>query len=150
SWLMLSLCPSSLMLGVTIYLSSEIAPIPVLWVVPLAVYLLSFMIAFANPPGWLIRLSTIGFVLLAGIVAYSHQLRDEPHLLAVIFHVTLLFLGATALHSQLSRLRPASTHLTEYYLWISLGGLCGGIISCLIAPMVLNWLAEYPLAIALG
>jgi hypothetical protein len=156
SWLLLSLCPSTLMLGVTIYLSSQIAPIPVLWVLPLAVYLLSFMIAFANPPDWLVRASGIGFVILTGLVAFaeffavSHRLIEQHHLLGVVFHVTILFLGATALHSQLARLRPAPVHLTEYYLWISLGGLCGGIISSLLAPVLLNWLAEYPLAIVIG
>jgi hypothetical protein len=149
SWLALSLCPSSMMLGVTIYLTSQIAPIPLLWIFPLAVYLLSFMIAFANPAGWLVRLSVIAYVVLAGVVFFAPLLRHEPHLLA-LFHVTLLFFGATALHCHLARLRPASAHLTEFYLWISLGGLCGGIFSSLLAPLMFNWLAEYPLAIVLG
>jgi hypothetical protein len=150
TWLVLSLCPSSLMLGVTIYLSTEIAPIPVLWVLPLAVYLLSLIIAFANPPTWLVRMSQIGYIVLAVLISVSQQLLYRSDLFGVLFHVTLLLLGGTALHSQLARLRPTSAHLTEYYLWISLGGVCGGITSSLLAPVLFNWLAEYPLAIVLG
>ncbi len=65
AWLLLAFCPSSLMLGVTTHLSSEIAPIPVLWVIPLAIYLLSLMIAFADPPAWLVRACDVGFILCA-------------------------------------------------------------------------------------
>lgn len=150
NWLLWSMCPSSLMLGVTIYLSSEIAPIPVLWVLPLAVYLLSLMIAFANPPLWFARLNDIGYFVFAIIVAVSANLLHRAPVWDLIFHISLLFVGTTALHSQLARHRPGPAHLAEYYLWISIGGLCGGIFNSLLAPVLFNWLAEYPCAIVCG
>lgn len=147
-WFILSLCPSSLMLSVTTFLSSEIAPIPVIWMLPLSVYLVSFMIAFSQPPRWLPTVCSMGYVVLAVSVAVSHSLMQRADLGGVVIHNGLLFLGAVALHSRLASLRPQVSHLTEFYLWISAGGLCGSLLNTLLAPLAFNWLAEYPLMIA--
>ncbi len=150
NWFVWSLCPCSLMLGVTTYLSAEVAPMPAIWMLPLSLYLLSFVIAFAQPPRWVIPVSTAGFALLAVLVAVSRYQSEHATVTGLLLHNGLLFCGAIALHSRLAAARPATRHLTEFYLWVSCAGLCGSIFNTLIAPLVFNWFAEYPLAIGLG
>jgi SAM-dependent methyltransferase len=150
NWFILSLCPSSMMIGVTTYLSSEIAPIPAIWMLPLALYLLSFMIAFAHPPRWVLTLCSVAYVLFALQLIATQNLLERPDASGVVIHVGLLFFGAIALHGRLSQLRPEIDHLTEFYLWISVGGVCGSVFNTLVAPTVFNWLAEYPLMIVVS
>ena len=150
NWFLWSLCPSSLLLGVTTYLSAEIAPMPAIWILPLSLYLLSFIIAFAEPPKWVMPLSVVGYAVLAIVTAVWGQHATHGELTGLVLHNGLLFCGALALHGRLSATRPKVEHLTEFYLWVSCGGVCGSIINTLIAPLVFDWLAEYPLAIGLG
>jgi len=152
-WFVWSMLPSSLMLGVTTALSTDIAPMPAIWIFPLALYLLSFMIAFADPPRAVLAASSIGYLLLSLAVAAS----DARGILGLAMHGGLLLCACVALHGRLAQTRPQlnvsgkTNHaLTEFYLWISFGGLCGSAVNTLIAPVTLNWMAEYPLAIALG
>src|SRR6185503_6573450 len=121
-WFLWSLCPSSLMLGVTTYLSAQIAPMPAIWMLPLSLYLLSFIVAFALPPKWVMPVSSAGFVALAIAIAAWGQSLQQTVFLGVILHCGLLFCGALALHCQVAESRPEIERLTEYYLWISLGG----------------------------
>ena len=150
SWFFWSLCPSILMMGVTTYLSAEIAPMPAIWMLPLSLYLLSFIIAFADPPPWVLTASVAGYVVLALLIALVGRALQESALAGLVLHNGVLFCGALALHSRLAATRPSSKHLTEFYLWISCGGVCGSVCNTLVFPLVFNWLAEYPLAIALG
>ena len=149
-WFLLAMCPSSLMLGVTTYLSTSIASMPAIWILPLSLYLLSFIIAFAQPPLWVILGSVAGYVMLAIMAALCEVLQVSSANLKLLLHCGLLLCGALAMHGALSRKRPAVKYLTEFYLWVSLGGLFGSIFNTLIAPALFNTLAEYPLAIAFG
>ncbi len=149
-WFLWSACPASLMLGVTTYLSTEIAPIPLLWMLPLGLYLLSFVIAFANRSTWLSYAAGIVYVGLVIALAVSNGLFFPADYLRIALHLLLLFFGSLALTCELAGHAPDASHLTEYYLWLALGGAAGSLFNSLVAPVAFNWLAEYPLAIVLG
>lgn len=150
-WVALSFVPSSLMLGVTTYLSSDISPIPLLWVLPLALYLVTFIVAFARRPWVRVQplsggLLALGFVLLFLILA---QLR-HPIWLLVVLHLLFFFLAALVGHLRLAQDRPPAAQLTEFYLWLSVGGVLGGIFNSLLAPVIFSTIAEYPVAIIMA
>ena len=169
-WVGLAFLPSSLLLGVTTHITSEIAPVPLLWVVPLALYLLTFVLAFgpgrrvpaALSPGGpgpdasggrsrLLR--TVGWVLgavlaallLAALVLGTGRLQW----LWVLAHLGMLGLAGVVCHVKLARDRPDPRNLAEFYLWIALGGALGGAFNALVAPLVFVDPLEYPLALAL-
>ena len=150
-WVALAFAPSSLLLGVTTYVTTDIAALPLLWVLPLAIYLLSFIIAFGRWPPALhrvVRVATLPLALLVMFFMISHY---QPRSWAtVLWHFLLLFVVSLACHGELANGRPAPRHLTEFYLLISVGGVLGGITNALIAPLVFNSLLEYPLAMALA
>jgi tetratricopeptide (TPR) repeat protein len=150
-WLALSLVPSSLLLGVTTYISTDIAAIPLLWVVPLALYLLSFVLVFARRPplplGVMLRTQPYLIVTAAGALAWR---PDQPAQLVLIGSLELaaFFVTAMVCHGQLAADRPPERHLTEFYLWMSLGGVLGGLLNALAAPLVFRGAVEYPLMLA--
>jgi spermidine synthase len=150
-WVARAFVPSSLMLAVTTYITTDLAPIPLLWVVPLAIYLLTFIIAFARLPA---IIHTMFVVLTPFMVLLSAFLlnADLPmsHNMKGVLHLFSLFVVAQACHGQLAQDRPAARHLTEFYLWIALGGVLGGIFNALVAPLIFTRLAEYPLALVLA
>lgn len=150
-WIGLSLVPSSLMLGLTTYLTTDIASVPLLWTLPLALYLLTFILVFAKIGDRLTPLAaralpiaavTVLFLLLGEI--------KHPAGLLVPLHLLIFFIITLALHGRLASLRPAPEHLTEYYLCMSIGGVLGGLLNTLVAPLVFKSVVEYPLAIALA
>lgn len=149
-WIAAAAIPSALLMGVTHYLTSRIAPVPLLWVVPLALYLVTFIVAFARyrtvSTERVSRLVAILGVFLA--LALLAQLGD-PTWLIVLLHLSVLTLGALLCHQRLAERRPDPSHLTEFYLLISLGGVLGGAFSALVAPVLFNDIAEYPIAVAL-
>ena len=150
-WVAIAAIPSSLMLGTTSYLSTDIASVPLLWVVPLALYLLSFVVAFARrQPLSLRTISALaGLSALASTASILHVVPlPVPALVAV--HAASLFLLALLVHRRLAEERPAVERLTEFYLLLSLGGVLGGIFNALLAPRLFSTIAEYPLAIALA
>jgi hypothetical protein len=150
-WVLLSFAPSSLLMGVTQYLTTDVAPVPLLWVVPLALYLLTFVLAFARS----VRVPMTGAAMaqalllppLAIVVALG---ANRP--LGVIGPLHLAAFLATALvcHLMLAERRPGVAHLTEFYLWMSVGGLLGGVFNVLVAPVAFRTLLEYPLVLALA
>ena len=150
-WIFLAFVPSSLVIGTTQYLSTDIAAIPLLWVVPLSIYLLTFIIAFSKrelvPARSLAKI--LPFVVIAIAVASMLKAR-HPVSVLIAMHVITLFLGATLCHKRLADDRPHVSRLTEFYLWISVGGVLGGIFNALIAPVAFNDVVEYPLAIGLA
>lgn len=150
-WIFLSFVPSSLVIGTTQYLSTDIAAVPLLWVVPLSIYLLTFIIAFSKhdllPARSLAKI--LPFVVVAIAVASLLRAR-HPVSVLIAMHVITLFLGATLCHKRLADDRPHVSRLTEFYLWISVGGVLGGIFNALIAPLAFNDVVEYPLAIGLA
>jgi hypothetical protein len=150
-WVAMAAVPSSLMLGTTSYLSTDIASVPLLWIVPLALYLLSFVVAFARrQPLSLRTTSTLAAVAALAAAASILHLVPLPVPALVGVHAASLFLLALLVHRRLAEERPAADRLTEFYLLLSLGGVLGGIFNALLAPRLFSTIAEYPLAIALA
>jgi len=150
-WLAASAVPSALLLGVTQYLTSEIAPTSLLWVLPLAVYLATFVAAFARrtlaSPETLSRVLAIAVVVTA-LVQLARIV--DPQWAVALLHVFLLALAGLLCHTRLAAARPATSHLTEFYLWISAGGAIGGTFAALVAPVAFDFIAEYPIAVVLA
>jgi SAM-dependent methyltransferase len=147
-WVALSAGPSALLLAITAYLTTNLAPIPLLWVVPLALYLLTFIIAFAtNPivPAKAVRF--LAFLAVLPAVVTLHVVGALPLKLMMPVHIGAFFLVALMCHMEIGASRPRADHLTEFYLWISVGGVIGGFFSSIVAPLAFNSLAEYPIAL---
>lgn len=150
-WLLLSAIPSSLLLGVTNYLTTNIAPIPLLWVVPLALYLLTFIVAFARKQ--YVKASTWARVLpiiLTPLALIMILEATEPLWVLAMMHLAAFTVAALMCHTMLAESRPPAARLTEFYLWLSLGGVLGGFFNAIVAPVVFKTLAEYPIAIVLA
>jgi hypothetical protein len=152
-WIVLAFVPSSLLLGVTAYLSSDVSPVPLIWVVPLALYLLSFMLVFSRLPEWVHRVFAVALPLMVLIQIYHLFNNSGTHYsmqrMASI-HLLTFFSAAMVCHGELARRRPTASFLTEYYFWLSLGGVLGGLFNAIIAPLVFNSLAEYPIATSMA
>jgi SAM-dependent methyltransferase len=150
-WVALAFVPSSLLLGVTTYITTDIAAVPLLWVLPLALYLFSFILAFSSWPARLHRVVVSMLLPLALIVIFFMVSGFRQRIwLTVIWHLALLLVVALSCHGELALSRPAPRHLTEFYLLISGGGVMGGIFNALVAPLVFSSLLEYPLAMLLA
>ena len=147
-WIALAAVPSSLLLGVTTHITTDIAPVPLLWVVPLALYLLTFVIAFGSPSERVARLQgrVAPFALIA-VVSLLFLHSELPGLFGAIPHLVAFFLLALGCHMALARTRPEPALLTEFYLWIALGGALGGLFNAIVAPIAFTSVVEYPLAI---
>jgi hypothetical protein len=152
-WVALAFAPSSLLLGVTTYLTTDLAQVPLLWVIPLTLYLLSFILAFASPPAWVPRACALALppaIVAALAVMVVPSSVPRPQWVTFLVHLVTFFLAATACHVELARRRPAASRLTEFYLTVTLGGALGGLFNALVAPVIFTWLAEYPLGLALA
>ena len=144
-WMALAAVPSGLMLSTSLYLTTDIVAIPLLWVMPLGLYLLSFSVAFATGRTAATLLAKVApLVLLIGAYTAFTSGVHYPMLVASGILI-LLFVVATALHGYLYDLRPAEVHLTRFYLIMSVGGMLGGLFCALLAPLLFNWTYEYPL-----
>lgn len=150
-WVVLALVPSSLLLGVTQHITTDIAAVPLLWAIPLALYLVTFIIAFGTPTERLLRALTraVPVLVVALAVAVMVDAR-HPLVVVVALHLAAFFAVALACHARLAEARPPAQDLTRYYLFLSIGGVLGGVVNALLAPLVLSWVAEYPIMIALG
>lgn len=151
TWVLLAFVPSSLMLGVTAHLSTDIAAVPLLWVVPLAVYLLTFMLAFSRRDWVPIRTSARLLPIMAvalGVAALLEAARPIGVLVAM--HLLGLFLGGMLCHGRLAAMRPPISRLTEFYLMIAIGGVMGGMFNALLAPMIFDRPFEYPIVLVLA
>ena len=151
TWVALAAVPSGLLVAVTAHISIDVAAVPLLWVLPLALYLLTFIIVFARRPilpHWLVvdaqPLFVIGFI---DVIVFE-PLKTIVGLIAV--HLVVFFVCALMCHGELARRRPPARYLTGFYLWMSAGGMIGGIAAALVAPYAFNWVAEYPILIALA
>lgn len=149
AWVGLALVPSSLMLGVTQHLSTDVAAAPLLWVLPLSLYLLTFIVAFgvrrAGVTRWTHRLAPIAVVGVAVAILLHAQ---QPLWAVAGAHLGAFTLAALACHYRLASLRPSAGRLTEFYLLVSVGGVLGGAFNALAAPAIFDRVLEYPLAIA--
>jgi hypothetical protein len=152
AWIVFAAVPSGLLVAVTAYVSTDVAAIPLLWVLPLALYLLTFVITFAQRPiipHWVV-VSVQPVFVVAGLVAILGFDRSRNILWIIPLHATIFFVCALMCHGELARMRPAAKYLTSFYLWISVGGVVGGIATGLLAPYLFNWIAEYPILLALA
>jgi SAM-dependent methyltransferase len=152
-WVLAAFVPSALMLAVTNHIASDLASVPFLWTIPLAIYLLTFIVAFARR--WhasSARVSrVIPFVLLAmfPLVAAGVAAPAGLNWIVIGGHLILLYCGALLCHTSLAESRPDAQHLTEFYFWIALGGVLGGVFTATLAPLMFNTVFEYPLLVAL-
>jgi len=150
-WIGMAALPSSLMLGTTSYITTDIGSFPLLWVLPLAAYLISFVLAFARKQLVSLTVVSRAIVVTATLVAASLlHLAVLPIWALVLVHTLNLFLVALLVHRLLAMDRPPTEYLTEYYLLLSVGGVCGGIFNALIAPVVFPTILEYPIAIVIA
>jgi hypothetical protein len=150
-WIALAFVPSSLMMGVTTALTTDVPAIPLFWVLPLALYLLSFVLVFASRPpishAWLVR--RLPFLILITLWPTVSKI-NLPYWAVFPLYLITLFAVAMVCHGELARGRPQVGRLTEFYLWISFGGVLGGIFNSLIAPVVFSTVVEFPLALILA
>ena len=146
-WVLLAFVPSGLMLATSTLITTDIVAMPLLWVLPLGLYLLSFTIAFATDRTTAdiqTRIAPIGILLFGGLLVGG--MAGMP-LLGAIMALALLFLVSVALHTALYRIRPKPARLTGFYLAMSVGGALGGVFAALVAPLLFDWTYEYPILI---
>ncbi|HXW25933.1 MAG TPA: fused MFS/spermidine synthase [Xanthobacteraceae bacterium] len=151
AWMGLAAVPAGLLVSVTAHISTDIGAVPLLWVVPLALYLATFVIVFQSRPiipHWLVLLVEPFF--LVGLVAVLILPVARNILLLIAINLAAFFVIALTCHGELARRRPPAEHLTAFYLWMAAGGMIGGLCAALIAPLVFNWIAEYPLLLVLA
>ena len=149
SWIVYAALPSCLLLSVTTHISTDIAPAPLLWVVPLTLYLLTFVIAFARRPPiphwFVVRIMPLVLMILVGVFWWR-----RPIGLFLPLHLTAFFVISLMCHGELVRRRPGVESLTEFYLCLSAGGVIGGAFTALGAPLLFDSVFEYPLSLALA
>jgi predicted O-methyltransferase YrrM len=147
-WIALAFVPSSLMLGATSAITADVPAVPLFWVLPLAAYLVSFVLVFAKKPPishrWLVE--RLPFLILAGLCPTISQTRFSLPILLLVY-LAVLFGLALVFHGELARNRPAVGHLTEFYLCLSVGGVLGGIFNSLVAPVVFHTVMELPIVL---
>ena len=148
-WLALAFVPSSLLLGLTNFISTDIASVPLLWIIPLTLYLLSFVIVFSK---WNDKIHPLMVKLqplfLLPFIAYAFiNPADLPYWAYLILHLTALFFAVKVCHGELAKLRPHTRHLTTFYLIMSFAGMLGGMFNTFVAPFVFNAVYEYPIMI---
>jgi hypothetical protein len=150
-WIALAFIPSSLMLGVTTYISTDIAAVPLLWIVPLGLYLLTFSLAFGRHKAAAGAIARRALPILAVPLALVMVTKvSAPLTPIVLLHLATFALMALACHAALADDRPGASHLTEFYFWISFGGMLGGLFNTLLAPVLFTSVVEYPLAVLLA
>ena len=149
-WIALPACASALLLAVTNHITQNVAPVPLLWVLPLSLYLLSFVLTFGRKArynrGWVMKLMAV----FIGAMAYAlaPDFVNAPVQVLVPLFAAGLFVCCWVCHGELARLRPPPAQLTSYYLRISLGGALGGVFVIVVAPMVYTGYYELHAAIA--
>lgn len=147
-WILMAAVPSSLMLGLTSFITTEVASIPLLGILPLALYLATFILAFATKR-WL-SVPLLSRLLPFAALCLMFQMFTEatdPIAVIVLMHLAFFFIAALLCHTRLADDRPEAESLTEFYLWMSVGGVVGGLFNALVAPHLFVGVAEYPLAI---
>jgi len=150
TWVTLAAIPSSLMLGVTTYITTDVASAPFLWVLPLALYLTTFIIAFQQKPAIPLEMTLVLQAAALAACAALLPFRSTFFGLQLFLHLAAFFLTALMCHQRLVARRPDPAHLTEFYLCLSLGGVVGGAFNAFLAPVIFNDVWEYPIVLALS
>src|SRR6195952_324445 len=150
-WIFLPAVPSGLLIAVTAHFSTDVAAAPLLWVLPLSLYLLTWVLVFQSRPllphKWMLRLQPLA---IAGVIVLLAVGGEQNLLLTLGGHQLCFFVIAMACHGELARTRPAAKYLTGFYVALSFGGMLGGLFAGLIAPYTFSWIAEYPILVALA
>ncbi|MGZ8940825.1 MAG: spermidine synthase, partial [Limisphaerales bacterium] len=150
-WIGLSFVPSSLMLGVTNYITTDVASVPLLWILPLALYLFTFVIAFSKHSKKAEVTSSRAVPILAIAVVFAILVQaTEPVVVLVLMHLLFFLFAALQCHLKLANSRPPAAQLTQFYLCMSIGGVLGGIFNALLAPFLFSSIIEYPLMIVIA
>ncbi|HEV7634778.1 MAG TPA: fused MFS/spermidine synthase, partial [Bradyrhizobium sp.] len=150
-WIFLAAVPSGLLIAVTAHISTDVAAAPLLWVLPLSLYLLTWVLVFQSRPllphRWMLRLQPLA---IAGVIVLLAFGGEQNLLLTLGGPQLCFFIIAMACHGELARTRPAARYLTGFYVALSFGGMVGGLFAGLIAPFTFSWIAEYPILLALA
>jgi len=150
-WIFLAAVPSGLLIAVTAHISTDVAAAPLLWVLPLSLYLLTWVLVFQSRPllphRWMLMIQPVA---IAGIIVLLAVGGEQNLLLTLGGHQLCFFIIAMACHGELARTRPAAKYLTGFYVALSFGGMVGGLFAGLIAPYAFSWVAEYPILLALA
>jgi hypothetical protein len=150
-WIFLAAVPSGLLIAVTAHISTDVAAAPLLWVLPLSLYLLTWVLVFQSRPllphQWMLLLQPLA---IAGVVVLLAFGGEQNLLLTLGGHLVCFFVIAMACHGELARTRPPAKYLTGFYVALSFGGMVGGLFAGLIAPFTFSWVAEYPILLALA
>jgi hypothetical protein len=150
-WIFLAAVPSGLLIAVTAHISTDVAAAPLLWVLPLSLYLLTWVLVFQSRPvlphKWVLALQPMA---ITGVVVLLAVGGEQNLLLTLGGHQLCFFVIAMACHGELARTRPPANYLTGFYVALSFGGMVGGLFAGLIAPYTFSWIAEYPVLIALA
>ncbi len=150
-WMFLAAVPSGLLIAVTAHISTDVAAAPLLWVLPLSLYLLTWVLVFQSRPllphKWMLMAQPLA---IAGVIALLAFGGEQNLLLTLGGHQLCFFVIAMACHGELARTRPAAQYLTGFYVALSFGGMIGGLFAGLIAPYTFSWIAEYPILLALA
>jgi hypothetical protein len=149
-WIFLAAVPSGLLVAVTAHISTDVAAAPLLWVLPLSLYLLTWVLVFQSRPliphSWVLLLQPLA---IAGVVLLLAVGGEQNLLLTLGGHQLCFFVIAMACHGELARTRPPAKYLTGFYVALSFGGMVGGLFAGLVAPFLFSWIAEYPILVAL-
>jgi hypothetical protein len=150
-WIFLAAVPSGLLIAVTAHISTDVAAAPLLWVLPLSLYLLTWVLVFQSRPllphKWMLLLQPLA---ITGVIVLLAVGGEQNLLLTLGGHQLCFFVIAMACHGELARTRPAAKYLTGFYVALSFGGMLGGLFAGLIAPFTFSWVAEYPILLALA
>ncbi len=150
-WIFLAAVPSGLLVAVTAHISTDVAAAPLLWVLPLSLYLLTWVLVFQSRPlipHWLVLMAQP--LAIAGVIVLLAVGGEQNLLLTLGGHQLCFFVIAMACHGELARTRPPAKYLTGFYVALSFGCMVGGLFAGLIAPFVFSWVAEYPILVALA
>ncbi len=150
-WIFLAAVPSGLLVAVTAHISTDVAAAPLLWVLPLSLYLLTWVLVFQSRPlipHWLVLGAQP--LAIAGVVILLAVGGEQNLLLTLGGHQLCFFVIAMSCHGELARTRPPAKFLTGFYVALSFGGMVGGLFAGLIAPLMFSWIAEYPILVALA
>src|SRR4051794_32716553 len=150
-WVILAAIPSALLISVTAHISTDVAAAPFMWVIPLALYLVTFVIVFQSRPilphKWMVAIEPLFIVALTGVMVF--EIRQ--YMFSILaFYVVAFFVITIVCHGELSRARPPARHLTAFYMWMSAGGVIGGIFAGLIAPNIFHSVVEFPALVVLA
>ncbi|WOF44001.1 fused MFS/spermidine synthase [Sphingopyxis indica] len=146
-WLLIAAVPSGLMLSTTTHLTTDIVAMPLLWVLPLGLYLLSFVIAFSTLTRLTMTFTVVAPAVLLGVGGLALLSSGGGSMMVAFASLAMLFVVAVALHGYLYHLRPAPRHLTLFYLVMSAGGVLGGLFAALAAPLLFDWVYEHPILV---